>query len=418
MILKLFDWRVVGILFLLVWNSANGQNTPILWDTSHGVQWNYSPEKGGLYYAVRQFLGEHGFVIKTDFNKELTENLSANQFEVLVLTVAVEESYKKAEAEKIKRFVQEGGKLLVLCDTAYSVSESGINHITNRFGITCGGDNISADAVQKLKHSAFSKVFRVRLESAGSLTVNSPAQTIGYSSQQAVIAIAEINKGKVMVVGDLDVFKNDYIFEYTTNKPFALAAFRWLLMPNNRVKTTDVEDDNHSTFTDIGIIRDWAKSNRDEASQTETSESRNDDKAVRERVRQVLEQARLTLKKDNGQCRKEILQEYKKQLRQLDKEMKALIRIKEKISPRYSKLKEEIKPLKQKMDEFTAYRNQKNDNSNQQQNWENYDNIVLLWRKKQIELKPLAKQVSTVMALSERVSQMLKKMQQNVNFCQ
>jgi hypothetical protein len=414
---KLFNWQAIFIaLFcLFVWNPANGANIPILWDTSHGVQWNYSPEQGGLYYAVRQLLGKHGFVIKTNLNNELTENLSTNQFEVLVLTVAVDEAYKKAEAENIKQFVQRGGKLLVLCDTAYSVGESGINNITNRFGITCGIDNISSDVLKKFfKHPLFSNVFRVRLDSAGSLKVNSPAQTIAYSSsRQEVIAIAEVGTGKVIVIGDLDVFKDDYISKNAINKPFALAAFRWFAS-NPVVKKPDIgstnKDRGNNPFTEVKSLIEWAKPE-------EGSSNKNDDEdSILEQVRQTLEQMRPN-SEGNELCERKVLQQYKSQLRVLDKKMKTLTELKNKVSSLDAQLTGKITPLKRKMDEFLTYRKTSRDNNKQENNWSYYELYVLRWRDMRKEQREVKDRLASVTSLYQEANQMLENLQNRINIC-
>ena len=169
MISKCLHWRFIfTTLFLFVLNpAAKGEDTRVLWDISHGVEWDYSLE--GSYRALGKFLGENGFVITKNQN-ELDNNLSPTQTQVLVLTVDVEEPYQKIEARNIKRFVQQGGGLLVLCDSPSYVTKSGINDIVSLFGVECGSADISSKSltVRKFSHP-FSEVPQVRLEYPGAL---------------------------------------------------------------------------------------------------------------------------------------------------------------------------------------------------------------------------------------------------------
>lgn len=225
MIPNFLRWHVIfGLLLLLMLNPVKGENTRILWDTSHGIQWRYSPD--GRYHALKNFLDQSGFAIEQNLN-ELDNNLSPNKFKVLVLTVAVEDPYQKKDAKNIKQFVQDGGGLLILCDNPQYVAKSKINIIISPFGIECGTASFSYESFDLknfVEHSIFSGVSTVNLASVGALKAISPARVVASdpNKNMGLIAVAKFEAGKVIVVADLDVFRNQHVDDNRAqNKQFA-----------------------------------------------------------------------------------------------------------------------------------------------------------------------------------------------------
>lgn len=209
------------------------EEVSILWDGSHGSRFiteDYS--LAGHYAKLVTFLKDNGFSLgNTQFSKD-----NLGKARVLVLTVNTENPYIENELQSIQDFVKNGGGLLALCD-AKDFDHSQINNVLKSFGITCGeGDEIpqiDVKATLSTEDSVFKGISEVSFKLPGTVMVNKPARIIASSTDGKaldIISVAEVGKGRVVAIGDMDVFA-DSLFE--KNEDFALAVFKWLSTNND-----------------------------------------------------------------------------------------------------------------------------------------------------------------------------------------
>lgn len=191
-------------------NSLQLHNCPALFDTSHGISFEYSPS--GRYSDFVALLTGQGYSVAETTTGFLSEDLS--QFKILIITTmsTYDSPYTPAEVAAIENFVDNGGKLLILADNAGCPNEN-INPVSQAFGTTTGLSTlVPLDMyISNLNvHPAFMGVSTVYLRAAGDLSAVAPSQTIAWTDAgEPVINVAEGNR--VVIFGDQSLFSNDYI---------------------------------------------------------------------------------------------------------------------------------------------------------------------------------------------------------------
>ena len=89
----------------------------ILWDTHHGVYFNYYPN--GRYSTLRSLLVSKGHTVEVNASGILNLTLENYQVIVICLMSAWDSPYSTAEVSALKEFVAGGGGLLVMGDNTY-----------------------------------------------------------------------------------------------------------------------------------------------------------------------------------------------------------------------------------------------------------------------------------------------------------
>lgn len=244
-------------VYLLSVSFACGAET-VLWDGSHGFlvkTEDYS--LSGNYGKLTEFMKNHGFTLtesRLPFDKDTLDKVN-----VLVLTINAKETYSKIEVESIINFVKNGGGVLALCD-AKKFSHSGINDVLESFGIICGkGDEIQQVGLTKVTISSdpiFNGISEISFKSAGQVKVRDKAEAriVGLSiggKPIETIGFAEVEKGRVVAIGDMDVFANSL---FTENEKFALAVFKWLSSNNEANGATDEPRNETSKREKVGKV--------------------------------------------------------------------------------------------------------------------------------------------------------------------
>jgi hypothetical protein len=212
----------------------------VLWDLTHGVYLDYEPS--GRYSSLVTLLHGLGFSVQTTSSG--LQNVDLSDFDILVICLesAWFEAYTAGEVSAIKTFVQEGGGLLIMGENT-SGPNGNINPVANAFGATCGVSFIwpfDLHITDLSTHPIFLKVSEIYFRSAGEITVQSPSELVANYDDFGVASAAEIDDGKVVVLGDSNCWDNMYI-NNTDNQLFAENTFKWLVTRKTLPVTIDIK---------------------------------------------------------------------------------------------------------------------------------------------------------------------------------
>jgi hypothetical protein len=205
-------------------------------------------ERGRLestYSELGQLLRNNDFDVEayTEF-MILAKNLKGA--EVMVFGCPNSSKIRPAEIDVLQKFVTNGGGLMLL---SLSGGDRGLmnnmSKISGEFGITFENTAVKDDRSNAglptmpiitdiVGHPATEDVSDLLVPSACSLRVTGKATALAITSETAdpgkaaVVAIAEIEKGRVMCVGSYEVFRKGGGLKHKGNATFALNSFRWL----------------------------------------------------------------------------------------------------------------------------------------------------------------------------------------------
>ncbi len=212
----------------------------VLWDLTHGVYLDYEPS--GRYSSLVTLLHGLGFSVQTTSSGLGSVDLSDYDILVICLESAWDEAYTVGEVAAIKTFVQEGGGLLIMGENT-SGPNGNINPVANAFGAACGVSFIwpfDLYITDLSTHPLFLKVSEIYYRSAGEITVQSPSEIVANYDDFGVASVAEIDAGKVVVLGDSNCWDNTYI-NNTDNQLFAENTFKWLAAKKTLPVTIDIK---------------------------------------------------------------------------------------------------------------------------------------------------------------------------------
>jgi hypothetical protein len=203
---------------------ASGGN--VLWDLTHGVLLGYEPS--GDYSSLVSLLGSTGYSLST--TSAGVDNVNLSDFDVVVVNLgsAWNSAYTTSEVSALVDFVQNGGGLLIMCDNT-STPNSNVNPVAQAFGTTCGVSNSQELITNLSPHSIFEGVSEIDMTVfAGEVTTVSPSQLVAFDSvAKGVVSVAEDAAGKVVVVGDINLWADAEI-AMSDNQLFAERTFHWL----------------------------------------------------------------------------------------------------------------------------------------------------------------------------------------------
>lgn len=200
----------------------------VLWDLSHGPRESETGvfyDLDGMYSQLNNLLEENDITLVP--NHDPLEEIDLDRYSMIVIAMpsAIGQSYTPTEAEVIAQFINRGGSLLILAETPGFTNR--INELTNYLGIDVGQSIISESPLILGDHPIFQNVDQVSFVfNGGSLSINNDqAQAIAWQDGLDAIAAIEDHLGKVVVVGDSNLFDNRGLYR---NQQFVLNLFRWL----------------------------------------------------------------------------------------------------------------------------------------------------------------------------------------------
>jgi hypothetical protein len=219
----------------------SGRRKKVLFDQTQN-------ERGRLestYSELGQLLRDNDFDVEpyTEF-MILQKNIKTA--EVMVFGCPNSSKVRPAEIEVLQKYVKNGGGLMLL---SLSGGDRGLmnnmSKISEEFGIlfenTAVKDERNNAGLPTMPiitditaHPSTEDVSDLLIPSACSLRVTGKAVALATTSETAepgraaVVAIAEIGKGRVMCVGSYEIFRKGGGLKHKGNSIFALNAFRWL----------------------------------------------------------------------------------------------------------------------------------------------------------------------------------------------
>ena len=197
----------------------------VLWDLTHGVLPGF--ELSNRYINLNAFLAKSRYSIATTTSG--VDNIALSSYDVLVvsLTSAWYSVYPSREVAAIRRFVENGGGLLIMGDYATTPNQH-INPVAQAFGITCGGYAFYEVISRLAAHPISKGVHSLRYGVGGEINVVAPGRVVAWSSDnKAVAAVATRGRGRVVVTGDSD-FCTNYHIDNDNNQLFVENIFNWL----------------------------------------------------------------------------------------------------------------------------------------------------------------------------------------------
>jgi prefoldin subunit 5 len=219
----------------------SGRRKKVLFDQTQN-------ERGRLestYSDLGQMLRDNDFDVEayTEF-MILAKNLK--DADVMVFGCPNSSKIRPAEIEVLQKYVKNGGGLLLL---SLSGGDRGLmnnmSKISGDFGVTFENTAVKDERNNAglptmpiisdlIAHPATEDVSNLLVPSACSLKVSGKATALATTSdtadpgKAAIIAIAEVGKGRVMCIGSYEVFRRGGGLKHKGNATFAINAFRWL----------------------------------------------------------------------------------------------------------------------------------------------------------------------------------------------
>ena len=166
--------------------------------------------------------------------------------DVMVFGCPNSSKMRPAEIEVLQKYVKNGGGLLLL---SLSGGDRGLmnnmSKISSDFGITFENTAVKDErsnaglptmpiVTDIVAHSTTEDVSDLLVPSACSLKVSGKATALAITSETAdpgraaIVAIAEVGKGRVMCIGSYEVFRRGGGLKHKGNATFALNTIRWL----------------------------------------------------------------------------------------------------------------------------------------------------------------------------------------------
>lgn len=205
--------------------AAVAQNQRVLWDTHHGIYSNYS--LAGKFTALQTQLLAKGIDLVESNVGVLNENLSSYDAVVVSVLSSYTSAYSAAEADALQAYALGGGGVLVVGDNA-SVWPQNVNTVAARFGLTIGVSSAAGNLVTILDptEEMFTGITSVHFQAGGTIGIGAGARSVGTTSAGDTM-IARWDNGRVIAVGDGNMFDDSYIFS-ADNVAYADKLFEYL----------------------------------------------------------------------------------------------------------------------------------------------------------------------------------------------
>jgi len=242
----------------------------VLIDLSHNEMLNIQEEEFSEFFELLKSLN---LKIRTNENNNITEK-QLQGIDILIIGNPIDNFFSSIEIKSIIDFVREGGSLLLVSDYgADYLQKTNLNDISGKyFGIYFQKNivkkynkiNQNCDSILTIQnfedHSTTNQLRDVILGGSCSLVINKNSKPLFYSKEswtevyndlenkwskdednqpQIMAAYTEYGRGKVIALGDIDIFSNhlNIGLSLLDNHKFVVNIFSWFLEP---VKENDV----------------------------------------------------------------------------------------------------------------------------------------------------------------------------------
>ncbi len=214
------------------------KNGNVLWDTYHGVYLSYQPS--GYFSNLNSYLTSQGYSIVANNTGILNQDISVYDAIVICLGSAWYSAYSSAEATALQNFVNNGGGLVVLSDNEDCPNANLVN-IAGYLGLTLGLTDLNGTVTGFSSHEIFTGINAITVVYGGRIIASSPSEEQAWMNvNQAIIATALLGNGKVVTIGDMNLWENAYLYT-TNNQIFSKNVFDWVagIVPTQTPIPTD-----------------------------------------------------------------------------------------------------------------------------------------------------------------------------------
>lgn len=205
----------------------------VLWDTSHGVYPGYEP--AGNYAALVSHLGGDGFAVDTTSAGFLVDDPAGYDVLVVCTLSAYDSQYTPAEVSRITTFVADGGGLLILSENT-DCPNPNVQPLASPFGVSLGLSYITERDIYTsdlASHPIFDGVSQIYMRAAGEISAVAPSTELAWEevTGQALGAAATYGSGRVVTLGDSNLWGRTEYYDLADNRQFSVSAFNWLAVP-------------------------------------------------------------------------------------------------------------------------------------------------------------------------------------------
>jgi hypothetical protein len=220
----------ISVVYICVVMTSAVQAKSVLWDTSHGVSFNYEPS--GSFQPLVQNLALNGFSVNTTSRGFLVDDPAGYNVIVVCSISAWDTVYSSAEVARIRNFVNSGGGLLITGENT-DCPNSNIQPVASAFGVSLGLSYIKPDdtyITNLAPHPIFDGINEIYMRAAGEISAVSPSMELAWYGSQGLVAAGTYGNGRIVAYGDSNIFTADY-YNQADNRQFSINTFEYLAAP-------------------------------------------------------------------------------------------------------------------------------------------------------------------------------------------
>ena len=224
----------IAVIAVILCICSNAFGTlKLLWDISHGVDWDYEPS--GRFQALVENLESEGFSVDTTSLGFLIDDPQDYHVIVVCEASAADSSYSSVEVDRITDFVSNGGGLLIMGDNTDCENEN-IQPVASPFGISLGLSYIEPSDVYTstlADHPVFDGVSEIYMRAAGEISAVFPSNEIAWQEEtgMALVAAGVYGNGRVVALGDINPWAETGYYDEADNVLFSINTFEYLAIP-------------------------------------------------------------------------------------------------------------------------------------------------------------------------------------------
>ena len=247
------------------------QKRTVLFDSTHNEMLNNEDKE---FTAFLNLLNRIDVIVKNNEN-EILESEVLKKIDLLVIGNPIDDFFSSIEVKLVIDFVRSGGGLLLLSEYGSDyLQKTNLNDISGKFGINFE-KNLIKEANQAnqnfistlhicnfLKHQITNRLREIKIGGSCSLFLSKDAKPLLQTNESSwsevfnssteqwikededkehvIAAYTEFGKGKVVAIGDIDIFTSDSNIGLNAldNQKFIENIINWLIEPVKESKIT------------------------------------------------------------------------------------------------------------------------------------------------------------------------------------
>ncbi|MHA2035715.1 MAG: Gldg family protein [Promethearchaeota archaeon] len=240
------------------------QKRKLLIDINHNEMLNIDDKE---FSNFSDLLSRIDLIVRKNENKQLKPEI-LKDIDLLMIGNPIDDFFSSIEVKSVVDFVRSGGGLLLLSEYGSDyLQKTNLNDIAGKFGLNfeknlvkeankANQDHISTlHILNFLKHPITKHIREIKIGGACSLSLSKDAKPLLQTDQnswpevfnssteqwikedeereQVIAAFTEFGKGKVIAIGDIDIFTSDSNFGLNSldNQKFIQNIINWLIEP-------------------------------------------------------------------------------------------------------------------------------------------------------------------------------------------